>query len=331
MNAIHRSLAVLAISLAPAVTVAEPAVTVLEQDFAFPEAVEGMPATLSDFPGLQINAFTTNDGVRISYWEAGSGDPIVFVPAWGSNGAELINELWLLSQTHHVYVMDPRNQGLSERTLKGQRIARHAMDLHEFLDHLELERTVLAGWSMGAAVIWGYVDLFGTERITKAVFVDEPVSIYTHADWSEEERLNAGGMTTSAERMIAAFAGAPTNQQVVDMKVVHRAQMLDTPYVRNAVAFAQTVIPSDPEYTSLVLFDHAMNDWRDVVSQKLDMPVAVFSGEESNNLPSQKWIAETVPNGRLYSYTAAEQGDHLLMLKNPVKFVTDLRAFLAED
>src|SRR5688500_12679807 len=103
MNAIHRSLAVLAICLAPAVAVAEPAVTVLKQDFAFPKAVEGMPATLSDFPGLQINAFTANDGVRISYWEAGSGDPIVFVPAWGSNGAELINELWLLSQTHHVY------------------------------------------------------------------------------------------------------------------------------------------------------------------------------------------------------------------------------------
>jgi hypothetical protein len=66
---------------------------------------------------------------------------------------------------------------------------------------------------MGATVIWSYVDLFGTESIRKAIFIDEPISIYTHADWTEEERLNAGGMTTSPERMIAAFAGAPTNQQ----------------------------------------------------------------------------------------------------------------------
>jgi len=35
-----------------------------------------------------------------------------------------------------------------------------------------------------------------------------------------------------------------------------------------------------------------------------------------------------IPGATLYSYTAAEQGDHFLMFKNPVKFVDDLRAFL---
>ena len=257
------------------------------------------------------------------------GDPIVFVPALGASGAELINELWLLSQTNHVYVLDPRNQGTSERTLKGQRIARHSMDLNELLDHVGIETTVLAGWSMGVSVIWGYIDLFGTGRIEKAVFVDEPVSIYTHADWSEEERLNAGGMTTSPERMIAAYRGAPTNQQIVDMKVVQRAQMLDSPYAQNAMGLAHT-IGADPDFTMLVLFDHAMNDWRDVVEHKLDIPVAVFSGEESNNLPSQKWIVETAPDARLFNYAAEDEGDHFLMIKNPLKFVTDLRAFLNE-
>ena len=308
---------------------AETAVEVVG-DYTFPNAIEGMPAKLSDIEGLQINSFTTNDGVRLNYWEAGSGDPIVFVPAWGAGGAELINELVLLSKTNHVYVLDARNQGTSEQTLKGQRIARQSMDLNEFLDHIGVEKTVLAGWSMGVAVIWGYVDLFGTDRISKAVFVDEPVSIYTHADWSEEERLNAGGMTTSPERMIAAYKGAPTNQQIVDMKVVHRSQMLDSPYAQNAMGLAGSVGKADPDYTMLVLFDHAMNDWRDVIQHKLDVPVAVFSGDESNNLPSQRWVADTVPNGRLFSYTSEDEGDHFLMLKNPLKFVADMQAFMAE-
>lgn len=307
---------------------AEPATDVIG-DYTFPNAIEGMPATLADFAGLEINSFTTNDGIRLNYWEAGSGDPIVFVPAWGASGAELINQLWLLSKTNHVYVLDPRNQGTSERTLKGQRIARFSMDLHEFLDHIGVEKTVLAGWSMGVSVIWGYIDSFGTDRISKAVFVDEPVSIYTHADWSEEERLNAGGMTTSPERMIEAYRGAPTNQQIVDMKVVQRSLMVDTPYAQNALGLAEQVA-SDPDFTMLVLFDHAMNDWRDVIEHKLDIPVAVFSGEESNNLPSQKWIAETASDGRLFNYNSADEGDHFLMLKNPEKFVTDLRAFLEE-
>jgi non-heme chloroperoxidase len=307
---------------------ADPATDVIG-DYTFPNVIDDMPVKLSDFAGLQINSFTTNDGVRLNYWEAGSGDPIVFVPAWGASGAELINELWLLSKTNHVYVLDPRNQGTSEKTLKGQRIGRFSMDLNEFLDHIEVEKTVLAGWSMGVSVNWGYIDSFGTDRISKAVFVDEPVSIYTHADWSEEERLNAGGMTTSPERMIEAYRGAPTNQQIVDMKVVHRSQMVESPYARNALGLAEKVA-SDPDFTMLVLFDHAMNDWRDVIEHKLDIPVAVFSGQESNNLPSQKWIADTAPDGRLFNYSSEDEGDHFLMLKNPLKFVADLQAFMAE-
>ncbi|ETD83393.1 alpha/beta fold hydrolase [Rhodobacter capsulatus] len=324
-------LAALLVSLplaTPTLALAEPAVAVIG-DYTFPQPIEGMPRKLSDFDGLEINSFTTNDGVRLGYWEAGTGDPIVFVPAWGASGAEMINQLWLLSRTHHVYVLDPRNQGTSERTEKGQRIARQSMDLSEFLDHIGTRKTVLVGWSMGVSVIWGYVDLFGTERISKAVFVDEPVSIYTHADWSEEDRRNAGGMTTSVERMIAAFAGAPTNQQVVDMKVVQRARMLDTPYAQNAMGLAGQIKP-DPAHAMLVLFDHAANDWSDVIRTKLDIPVAVFSGEESNNLPSQDWIARTVPDGQLFSYSSADQGDHFLMQKNPIKFAADLRQFLAE-
>lgn len=307
---------------------AETAVEVIG-DYTFPNAIEGMPVKLSDFKGLQINSFTSNDGIRLNYWEAGSGDPIVFVPAWGASGAELINELWLLSKTNHVYVLDPRNQGTSEKTLKGQRISRYAMDLNELLDHIGVKKTVIAGWSMGVAVIWSYIDLFGTDRITKAIFVDEPVSIYTHANWSEQTRLNAGGMTTSAERMIEAFGGAPTNQQIVDMKVVQRSQMVDSPYAQNALGLAHQMA-ADPAFSMLVLFDHATNDWSDVIQHKLDMPVAVFSGEQSNNLPSQKWIADTAPDGRLFNYGSGDDGDHFLMLKNPVRFVNDLRAFVAE-
>lgn len=308
----------------------DPAVELLG-NYPFPKAIAGMPAKLSDFEGLETNSFVTNDGVRLNYWEAGSGDPIVFVPACGASGAEMLNELRLLSQTNHVYVLDQRIQCTSERTLKGQRVARYSMNRKEFLDHIGTEKTALVGWSMGVSVIWGYVDLFGTDRITKAVIVDEPVSIYTHDNWSEEERLNAGGMTTSVERMIGAYQGAPTNHQIVDMKVVARAGLMGTDYAANARGWrAMWPFKADPSFGMLVLFDHAKNDWRDVVTQELDIPVAVFSGEESNNLPSQDWIARSVPQGKLYSYTGAEEGDHFLLQKNPLKFVDDLRGFLAE-
>jgi pimeloyl-ACP methyl ester carboxylesterase len=83
-----------------------------------------------------------------------------------------------------------------------------------------------------------------------------------------------------------------------------------------------------PRPLGLVLFDHAINDWRDVIRHKINVPAAIFSGEESNNLPSQRWAQSVIPNATLFAYTSAEQGDHFLMFKNPIKFTGDLRSFL---
>lgn len=308
---------------------AAPALEVLGKDFTFPHRLAGLPASLSDFRDLQINSFTTQDNVRLSYWEAGSGKPLVFIPGWSANGAEYINVLYLLSKHYHVYVLDPRNHGLSQHVDYGSRITRFSADLKEFTEHLGLQIADYCGWSMGAAVLWGYIDLYGTQGIGKLVLVDEPVSIYSHADWNEQERLEAGGMTSSVERMVATFTtGAPSNQLVVDMKVIERAMAMDSPYYENSTSFANAFIKTDPKYTAKVLFDHATNDWRDVILHKIYIPTAIFSGEYSNNLPSQRWMASVIPDAKLYAYTRSEQGDHFLMFKNPFKFTEDLRVFL---
>lgn len=59
---------------------AAPALSVIGQDFIFPNAISGMPAKLSDFKELSIHSFTTSDGVRLAYWEAGQGKPLLFIP-----------------------------------------------------------------------------------------------------------------------------------------------------------------------------------------------------------------------------------------------------------
>lgn len=326
---IRTTLLAVALALACGTAAAAPAIEVLGSDFTFPKPLPGLPTKLSDFPGLQINHFRTSDGVQLAYWEAGQGEPIVFIPGWSANGAEYINLIYLLSRNHHVFVLDPRNQGLSEKVEHGGRIARFAMDLHEFNAHTGLQKADYVGWSMGAAVLWSYIDLFGTSAFNKAVFVDEPISIYAHQDWSEQERLDAGGTTTSAERMVAGFTtGAPLNSLVTDMKPWQRAMLKDSPYYVNSEAFANAFIKTDPKATARVLFDHVNNDWRDVIQHKIDIPVAIFTGEESNNLPSQRWLHATVPESRLYVYSAREQGDHFLMFKNPRRFVSDLVQFL---
>ena len=79
-----------------------------------------------------------------------------------------------------------------------------------------------------------------------------------------------------------------------------------------------------------VLFDHIKNDWRDVLGKKITRPTLVVSGENSNWVESQRWIAETVPDGRVIVYGKNEHGDHFLHLKDPHRFAEQLKAFLSE-
>jgi pimeloyl-ACP methyl ester carboxylesterase len=308
---------------------AEPAGRVLGRDFEFPNRLEGLPTKLSDFPSLQINHFITNDGVKLAYWEAGQGRPIIFVPGWSANGAEYINVMYLLSKQFRVIVLDPRNQGLSQHVNYGNRIARFAVDLNQLVGHLKLKKADFCGWSMGASVIWSYIDQFGTASIRKACFVDEPISIVSHPDWTEAQKRDAGSIVTSPEQVLAAFsAPLPANPSLDDPNLMVRSTLRDSPYFANSEDFARAVVHDEPSYTALVMWDHASSDWRDVVQHKIDVPTAIFTGEYSANVPSQRWAHSVIKGSQLHVYTKAEQGDHFLMFKNPRKFTQDLTAFL---
>lgn len=231
--------------------------------------------------------------------------------------------MYLLRENYHIYVLDPRNQGLSENVDYGMRISRYAKDVKEFNEHLGIKSASYCGWSMGAAVLYSYIDLFGTKGINKLILIDEPPSILTRPGWTEQECLNAGAkFETPAQVLQDFFPEGGTNP------VVERYLAMDSPYYENTESFARRFIKSDMNYMGLIMYDHASNDWSDVISKKINVPTAIFTGDYSLNVPSQRWMQSVIPNSILYVYSKAEQGDHFLAFKNPVKFAKDLREFL---
>lgn len=291
-----------------------------------------MPAKLSDFGDLKISNFETSDKVSLSYWEAGHGEPLIFIPGWSSNGSQYFHILYLMSKKYHVYVLDMRNHGLSQKVSYGNRIARYAADVKEFREHLGIKTAYFTGHSMGASVLWSYIDNYGTSSINKAAFVDQAPSVYSHQGWSEEERQHAGSITNSTERMIDVFTGkAPQNKLVVNTDMISHVMSMDTPYYESVTHFCQSFIHDDIDLMKLVLWDHINSDWRDVIRNKIDIPSAIFTGENSDWKESQIWINSVIPGSKIYMYTKAEHGDHMLMMKNPVKFSMDLDNFLSSQ
>lgn len=330
-SAYLKAIFVMGVAFATTAAFADSALDVLGKDYTFPNQIKGLPGRLSDFKGLQINSFTTNDGVTLRYWEAGQGQPIIFVPGWSANGAEYINVMYLLSRHYRVIVLDQRNQGLSPNVAYGNRIARFSMDLKELTEHLHIESADYCGWSMGASVLWSYIDLFGSKGIRKAVFVDEPISIVSHADWTARQKTEEGAAFSSPDQLMTALSQpVPEHPDPSDLSLMARFKMRDSPYFANSEGFAEAVVHSDPASMMQVMYNHASSDWRDVLQYKVNVPVAIFTGEYSPNATAQKTVHALVPGSELHVYSKTEQGDHFLMFKNPVKFTQDLSAFLAK-
>ena len=301
------------------------------RDHVFPNNLPGLPKKLSDIEGLEIGSFKTNDGVALSYWRAGKGTPLIFLPGWSSNGAEYINLIYLLKEHFEVYVLDQRNHGLSEKSDTQVHIARMAADVNDLFSMLNFDKAYLCGWSMGCAVSWSFIDLFGTERIEKLVFIDEPASIYCHSDWTQEERINAGSFTNSAERMISLYTKQePVNRLIVDTDIFDFYNIEGAPAFENSHLFAEEFVPPVMESLQHLLFNHIMNDWRDVIKYKINKPTLVVSGDYSNWKEGQNWISDVVPNSRIVIFSKEEHGDHFLHLKEPLKFAKILTEFLLD-
>jgi microsomal epoxide hydrolase len=76
------------------------------------------------------------------------------------------------SKGFRVIAVDPRSQGESDKPTYGHLPETRARDYKELIDHLELKRPVLVGWSMACAEQLKYVEQFGTENLAGLVLVD---------------------------------------------------------------------------------------------------------------------------------------------------------------
>ena len=119
--------------------------------------------------------FTTSDGVRLRYLEAGSGRTVVFVPGWCMPARIFEPQMAALSRRWRVVSLDPRGQGQSEVPRGGYEPTRRGQDIRDLLAHLGGGRVVLAGWSLGVLDALSYADMAGDGRLAGLALIDNSV------------------------------------------------------------------------------------------------------------------------------------------------------------
>ncbi len=97
------------------------------------------------------------DAVRLHYLDMGAGPPAVLIHSMASTiQHSWIESGWIdhLKSRHRIVAMDCRGHGLSSKSDDPDfyTAANMADDVVRLLDHLQINRTLMAGYSMGACV-----------------------------------------------------------------------------------------------------------------------------------------------------------------------------------
>jgi pimeloyl-ACP methyl ester carboxylesterase len=272
-------------------------------------------------------SFTTSDGVRLHYIEAGSGDVLLMIPGWSQTAAQFKHQLSGLSDRYRVIALDMRGHGESDKPTHGYRIHRLSADVHEFIVANNLKHVTLAGHSMGCSVIWGYWELFGRDKVSKLILIDQMPMITANPSWSPEEKTDAGALLDkdslySVTNSLAGPEGVKTTEGFI-------SGMFNKTYPQDELQWviAQNLKMPRP-YAARLLYDHATNDWRDVIPL-IDIPTLVVGGKASLvGWKSQVWIGKQIPGARTEIFEAEEGGNHFMFMENPEKFNRIVKEFM---
>jgi non-heme chloroperoxidase len=120
-----------------------------------------------------VNVGKENSGtVDLYYEDHGAGQPVVLIHGYPLNGASWEKQVpMLLASGRRVITYDRRGFGKSSQPATGYDYDTFAEDLRKLVTTLELRDFALVGFSMGGGEVARYLGKYGSQGVSKAVFL----------------------------------------------------------------------------------------------------------------------------------------------------------------
>ncbi len=121
----------------------------------------------------RISVGQENSGaIELYYEDHGTGKPVVLIHGWPLSGASWEKQVAaLLDAGLRVITYDRRGFGQSSKPSTGYNYDTFAEDLQKLVTNLNLWDAALVGFSMGGGEVARYLGKYGSERVSKAVFI----------------------------------------------------------------------------------------------------------------------------------------------------------------
>jgi len=241
-----------------------------------------MSSTIAHEQRSYINVGQENSiPIDLYYEDHGSGPPVVLIHGWPLSGRSWEKQLTaLLKAGRRVITYDRRGFGKSSQPAKGYDYDTFAEDLHKLVTTLDLRDFALVGFSMGGGEVARYLGTYGTEHVSKAVFMAAvPPFLLKTAD-------NSGGLDISVfdgiKQGIAADRLAFLSQFLANFYNVDvlRGKQISDEVVRDSWNVASGASPIG----TLECVTAWYTDFRKDLP-RIDVPTLIIHGDSDRILP----------------------------------------------
>ena len=288
--------------------------------------VAASPALAAEPPELLVPPYEVTQMDHVSIQATGSGQPLVLIPGlatprevWSPFVAELARTHWvLLVQVNGFGGDDPRGNS-GENILPGV-----VADIAAFLEREHPgQKAAVVGHSLGG-LVGMMLARDHPERVDRLLAVDAlPFfgSLFGPSATPESLRPAVDNM----RRMIASGAGRGAEPSVSDPAV---ATMSATPEGRLQVArWSRAALPA---VVGQALYEDALTDLRPDLAAIARVPTTVLYAVPAQIADQARtlWTGQYAPAPTI-RLVAVEDSMHFIMLDQPERFRSELRAFLA--
>jgi pimeloyl-ACP methyl ester carboxylesterase len=150
--------------------------------------------TLSLLPQMQPLRFANiqlKTGVRLHYAEQGNpaGQPIILLHGYTDSWFSFSRVLPLFGANYHIYALDLRGHGNSERPANGYKVNNFAADVLAFIDAKNLKSVTLVGHSMGSFIAQ-QVAYNAPERVSRLVLIGSATTVRNREVFDFQQAVN---------------------------------------------------------------------------------------------------------------------------------------------
>lgn len=255
--------------------------------------------------------FRTSDGVNLYYEVKGEGKPIVLIHGWSADHTSFNQQLEDLSKDFKVVTYDLRGHGQSDRVDYGLTLNRFAIDLKELMDYLQLEDVVVAGWSMGALIVFEYIRTFGMSGLSSVAIIDMTPKLINDNEW--KLGLYHGNFTV--EDTFNVLTKMCNNW----MDFGKEFTRIVVPYLKEEELepVYERLANNSPHVMYAMWIAMSANDYRDVL-EKITVPTFIIYGQQSTlySKDTAEYLNSKIQNSKIVPF---ENCTHMLVLENPKK------------